>query len=342
MTRYGWDASHYDWDRGPMNLAAARTAGISMMTHKCGEGYGTQEYHDPRFDDWAARAKTAGFPVAGSYYVNHPGDQVAQAKLWVADVNSKAPWWVDHPCWVWQIDAEWFQNMPRQPNVSEINALGDAVVDRTGCHPSQVLTYAPEWLYGNSLIGLRYRQLWASGYGGNPVKDFKAAYPGDGASGWDAYSGITPTIWQYGSRTTIGTQPGCDANAVRVTSDTALQALFNEGEDVALTTDEIASIADAVWARGVKNPDSGLVQAAGVRLVGAQAQTDLDKAVAAVLAQAQANGTGISGLATGLAGAVADLQTALAAVQAAIDALEPGTGGGGPLTVSLTGTATPS
>jgi hypothetical protein len=62
-----------------------------------------------------------------------------------------------------------------------------------------------------------------------------------------------------------------------------------------------------------------------------------------VLAQSKANGTGISGLATGLAGAVADLQTALAAVQAAIDALEPGTGGGGgPLTVSLTGTATPA
>jgi len=135
--------------------------------------------------------------------------------------------------------------------------------------------------------------------------------------------------------------PGTDYNDVlRVPHGTWLQTLG--GDDMPLTTDEINSIAEAVWATGVKNPDSGLVQSAAVRLVGAQAQNDLDKAVAAVLAQAQANGTGISGLATGLAGAVADLQTALAAVQAAIDALEPGTGGGGPLTVSLTGTATPS
>jgi hypothetical protein len=136
--------------------------------------------------------------------------------------------------------------------------------------------------------------------------------------------------------------PGTDYNDVlRVPHGTWLQTLG--GDDMPLTTDEINSIADAVWARGVKNPDSGLVQAAGVRLVGAQAQNDLDKAVAAVLAQAQANGSGITGLNMSLAGAVADLETAIANVQAAIDALEPGTGGSsGPLTVSLTGTATPA
>lgn len=139
--------------------------------------------------------------------------------------------------------------------------------------------------------------------------------------------------------------PGTDYNDVlRVPHGTWLQTLG--GVDMPFTdwpqADQDA-LADAVWKRGVKNPVSGLVQPASTRLVGAQSQDDLDKAVAAVLAQAKANGTGISGLATGLAGAVADLQTALAAVQAAIDTLEPGTGGtSGPLTVSLTGTATPA
>jgi len=336
MTRYGWDLSHYDWDRHTVNLADARRAGISLCTHKATEGV---TYLDPRLDDWAAQAKTAGLPVAGTYHVLWPNQIAEQVDHWVGAVNAAVPWWRTHPCWIWQIDCEIFQNMPRSPSRAEIQAFGDQVVARTGCRPSQVVAYAPQWLYGDTLKGLSFR-LWSSAYVGSG--GYKSVYPGDDGKGWKPYSGQTPIIWQYSSTTTIGSQPTCDANAVRVDSDAALQALFTEGEDVALTTDEIASIAEAVWARGVKNPDSGLVQAAGVRLVGAQAQTDLDKAVAAVLAQAKANGTGISGLATGLAGAVADLQTALAAVQAAIDALEPGGGGGGPLTVSLTGTATPS
>ena len=32
MTVFGWDASDYDWGRGPMNLAAARTDGIDFFT----------------------------------------------------------------------------------------------------------------------------------------------------------------------------------------------------------------------------------------------------------------------------------------------------------------------
>lgn len=317
MTRYGWDASHYDWDRGPMNLAAARAAGISMMTHKCGEGYDAKEYHDPRFDDWAARAEPVGFPVAGSYYVNHPGDQDAQAALWVADVNAKAPWWKTHPCWVWQIDAEWFQNMPRQPNVTEINALGDAIVRRTGCQPTQVLVYAPEWLYGNSLTGLRYRQLWASAYGGNPVTGFKAAYPGDTSTRlWDPYSGITPVIAQYGSRLQIGTQPGCDANGIRVTSDAALQALFTNPQEADMTPDEHAelmAIGDSLEAlRNDQTHDNTLH---GVR----KNDNDNTTLVLAQLAQVAAR--------------LADLESAVAHISGP---------GGGTAAVTLTGTITPS
>jgi len=331
MTRYCWDASHYDWDRGPMNLAAARSAGISMMTHKCGEGYGTHEYHDPRFDDWSARARPVGFPVAGSYYVNHPGDQVAQAKLWVADVNAKAPWWRDHPCWVWQIDAEWFQNMPRQPNTSEINALGDEVVDRTGCHPSQVLIYAPEWLYGNTLAGLRYRQLWASAYGGNPVTGFKAAYPGDDSTRlWDPYSGVVPVIAQYGSRLQIGTQPGCDASGIRVTSDAALQALFTDTPEDDMTPDQEAKLDAVLSAVTARDADGAYRQIVDYRndithpnTVPGIKKTVSDTSASVLAAVAQ------------LAAKVTDLQDAVAQLQ-------PGAGGAVPLTVQLTGTATPS
>jgi hypothetical protein len=129
--------------------------------------------------------------------------------------------------------------------------------------------------------------------------------------------------------------PETDHNDIlRNPRGTWLQTL--RGDDMPFTdwpqADQDA-LADAVWKRGVKNPVSGLVQPAGTRLSAAQAQDDLDKAVAAVLTQSKANGAEIS-----------DLQTAIAHVQAAIDALGTGTGGGtgGPLTVSLTGTATPA
>ncbi len=154
--------------------------------------------------------------------------------------------------------------------------------------------------------------------------------------------------------------PGTDYNDVlRVPHGTWLQTL--EGENVALTDAEILAIADAVWARGVKNDASGLIMSAGDRLVGAQSQDDLDKAVAAVLAQAKANVAGISGLASSLAAAVADLATkatvsdtsasVLAAVstvaaklvdlQDAVAQIQTASGGG-PATITLTGTSTPS
>ena len=130
----------------------------------------------------------------------------------------------------------------------------------------------------------------------------------------------------------------CDHNALFVPIP------LPEGEDMAFTdwpTADQKALVDAVWAGRLTNP-GGSTFTATEWLIKAVAQTDLDDAVAAVLAQAKANGAGISGLSTGLAGAVADLETAIANVKAAIDALEPGTGGGGPLTVSLTGTATPA
>jgi hypothetical protein len=82
--------------------------------------------------------------------------------------------------------------------------------ERTG---RAVLLYAPKWAYGNTIGGSD--PLWQSDYGTNPAKRYRDAYPGDNSSRWGAYSGRTPAILQYGSRTTIGTQPVCDANAFR-------------------------------------------------------------------------------------------------------------------------------
>jgi hypothetical protein len=224
LTKYGWDASNHDWGRGPMDLAKARSEGISVFTHKSSEG---NTYLDPNFRNAMDRARSVNFSVLGPYHVLWPLNPVSQADDWYAKVEQNAPWWREHPCWIWQIDAELFQNFSpyRQPTVAEINSCGDRIVARTGCKPSQVVVYAPEWLYDGGLGGLKYRNLWASNYvpgsGG-----FKQLYPGDSSTRWHAYSGITPIVLQYTSSATIAGQAPADANGIIVATDADLQALF--------------------------------------------------------------------------------------------------------------------
>lgn len=210
-----------------MDLVRAKAEGVSLFTHKAGEGQ-PGFFDDAKFKAAMDRAHAANFPVVGAYYVNHPGDQTAQADHFIDLVSSAAPWWKDHPCFVWQIDAEKFNYMPRAPLLAEINAFGNRLVSRLGIPKAAVPVYAPKWLYGDGLRGLAFPNLWASAYvagsGG-----FKSLYPGDAAFGWNAYSGITPTIWQYTSSATIAGQSPADANAVKVATVASLQSLFGGG-----------------------------------------------------------------------------------------------------------------
>jgi hypothetical protein len=90
--------------------------------------------------------------------------------------------------------------------------------------------------------------------------------------------------------------------------------------------------AAAVWAKGVKNDATGVVQSAGDRLIGAQSQNDLDAAVKAVAAQARANGAGISTLQTTVSSLHLTLSPAdVTAIAAAVIAGMPG--GGAPPTL---------
>jgi hypothetical protein len=222
-----------------MDLAKARAEGIALFTHKSSEG---NTYLDPNFANAMDRAGPVNFPVAGAYHVLWPGNPLSQADDWFLKVDTYCSWWRDHPCWIWQIDAELFQNFKpyRQPSVAEINTCGDRIVARAGCKPSQVVVYAPEWLYGDTLGGLKYRCLWASNYAPGSG-GFKQLYPGDSSSRWHSYSGITPTILQYTSNATIAGQAPADASAIRVTSEADLQALFLGDPDMPLT--------DAEWTK---------------------------------------------------------------------------------------------
>lgn len=225
MTIFGADMSHYD---SPLT---ARD-GLDFYTHKAAEGH--KFYRDTEYKPSLDAARALGIPVMGSYFVNHPGTVADQADWWVSIVNADTPWWRDCDAWIWQIDAEKFDYMSRAPNLTEINALGDAICARTGCPASSVVAYAPEWLYGDTLKGLRYR-LWASNYGSNPAVPYRQAYPGDTSTRWGAYSGQTPIILQYGSRATIAGQTTCDANAFRGTLAELIATLRGEGDDMALS-----------------------------------------------------------------------------------------------------------
>jgi GH25 family lysozyme M1 (1,4-beta-N-acetylmuramidase) len=208
--------SHYDWDRGLVDLQAAVADGVTFATHKVSEG---STYADPLFDDFAARARYT-LPLSGGYCVNRRGDQVSQVDWFLQRLDAGAPWWRDGP-FIIQLDCERWSNKDGvyayEPSLSEIHAWCDYFVQRTDGRWTPIV-YAPKWVYGDTLAGLRY-PLWASSYGTNPDLPYRQAYPGDGSSRWAAYSGITPTILQYGSRTTIGAQTICDANAFRGTLD---------------------------------------------------------------------------------------------------------------------------
>ncbi|HZM83762.1 MAG TPA: GH25 family lysozyme [Candidatus Limnocylindrales bacterium] len=250
MPIFGWDGSHYDWDRGPMDLGAAVRDGIVFFTHKATEG---GSYVDPQFAYAMARAKNAGMPLIGAYCVNHKGDQTPQVDKFIRVLDSGAPFWRNELFMV-QLDCERWSNKDGvyayEPSLAEIHAWCDLFVQRTGGRLTPIV-YAPRWVYGDSLRGLRY-PLWASDYGSNPAVPYRQAYPGDGSSRWSAYSGIMPAVLQFGSRTTIGVQSICDANAFRGTLD-QLRALIGD-DDVS---------AQEVWAHPISSPTYGVTEPAG-------------------------------------------------------------------------------
>lgn len=224
MTVFGWDASDFDWPRGPMDFGAARAAGVDFFTHKATEGTRTTHV---RYGEGLRRARDAGIPALGAYAVPRTpgngghGSVAEQVDFFLSYVDAQTPWWRDWPHWFFQVDLEHW---------SSGGQTYDAVpawIGPTWCgllHQRagrRVVLYAPKWAYGNTLAA--GWPLWGSDYGGNPRQDFRGAYPGDASVRWAPYSGQPPAILQYGSQTIIGRQAPCDANAWRGTTEEFLR-----------------------------------------------------------------------------------------------------------------------
>lgn len=226
---FGWDCSAWDYDRGPVDLAAAVADGISFVTAKATEG---RSFVDRRYATTAAKARATSV-LFGAYHVLHPArispisDQVNHHLL---VLNVQSPWWRTGP-WLVQLDCErWAAN--DFPDAGDIKTWCDLFQARTGGR-HQPIVYASRGQYGDSLAGIDC-PLWNADYGSNPAVHYRPRYAGDTWRGWTAYSGRTPLIGQYGSKLTIGSQPGCDVNAFRGTLD-QLRALITGGTDVNLT-----------------------------------------------------------------------------------------------------------
>ncbi len=205
---WGWDASDYDWDRGPMNLVAAKRDGISFFVHKSTEGKTWRAAH---FQEALERARGAEIPVLGAYHFLWPNNIEQQVDFWMDYVDERTPWWKDVP-WIWQIDAEKSAPMPRPPNPEEIRQVVELLKERMTQQNATgyVIAYAPKWLYDNELTG-NY-DIWNSNYTGSGApRPFKDQYQGvtDFQAGWKPMSGRKPTILQFASDAVVGTQHTC-------------------------------------------------------------------------------------------------------------------------------------
>jgi len=232
MTEFLWDASDFDWDRGPMDLRAAAADGIVGFTHKFTEATWVKHKHS---GEAVARARDAGMEFIGGYHVVRSTSPAEQVDYFLSYLDAVAPWWRSFPGFFLQVDLELWPY--------------DAVTAATGleftrqliaAQSKRVILYASRGQYGNQLTGSP-APLWNAAYGANPVAHYPDAYAARGDTdplyhGWATYSGQSPAFLQYGSQLRIGTQPGCDANAFRG-SINDLRALLGvapapEGDDM--------------------------------------------------------------------------------------------------------------
>lgn len=242
MTIFGWDASDFDHARGmrASHIEKAEQEGIRFFTHKISEGIHVTHVH---CGDKLRAAVNAGIPFVGAYVVvRTPAPSVsAQVDYAISELTKQWSGWKSFAGFFWQVDLErWEYDSVAPKHGVEMCRLLES---RTG---KGVILYAPKWAYGDNISGDDW--LWASSYGQNVVGGFRALYPGDNSTRWGRYSGRVPVVLQYGSRAIIGGQRTCDANAFRGSVE-QFARIINAEVDMALTTDDIGKVAQAVYVK---------------------------------------------------------------------------------------------
>jgi GH25 family lysozyme M1 (1,4-beta-N-acetylmuramidase) len=238
MTVFGWDASDYDWGRGPMDLDVAFACGVRFFTHKATEGTRVRHRH---FGEAMKRAKRAGIPFRGAYVVprtpgnGRHGSIEQQAEFFLAHLDDQAADWRSDPDFFLQVDLEHWRDNKGVLYDAVAQKFGVAMCRQLAATGKTIVHYAPRWAYGDGIDG--EEPLWSSDYGTNAAGQLRSVYSsrgGDGGKGWRRYSGREPVFWQFGSKLRIGEQKSCDGNAFRGSLD-QLQA-FVRGRSAGATS----------------------------------------------------------------------------------------------------------
>lgn len=227
MTTFIVDCSHHDYDRGPINWTKVRAAGIDIAVAKATEG-DPSGYHfvDPKFATAVSGARVAGIELMGGYHCLSHGDSASisrQVDLFLQYINQNGGvgkgWFM--------VDVEPFDELKQrkiEPKLSDVLAFESAWHAKTSNMP--IAWYIPEWYWEEwskpSLSGIK-GPLVASKYPSTATMSYRSLYDKDGGdkgSGWAAYGGKTPAIWQYASSNSIpGITGNCDCNAYKSTVD---------------------------------------------------------------------------------------------------------------------------
>lgn len=244
MTLFGSDISSY---QAGLNVAHLPDAYVLM---KCTEDVG---YIDADYPDWLAAVKASGkLPVA--YHFIGPSDPAKQATHLAAHIIDRSvPVMVDFE------DEGSFH-----PTLAQLLALDDAI-NAAGLHVA--LNYFPRWKWGNlgspSLTGLTQRGigLVSSNYPNltvAPAGQVYAADGGDSGSGWNAYGGVTPLLWQFSDRVADGGQQ-VDMNAFRGTVPQLVAALHSSSPTTPGGTDMTYTVTDG-WQHDYQDVAAALQQ----------------------------------------------------------------------------------
>lgn len=240
MTEFGWDASDYDWDpsRGPMDLKAAKQAGIMFFSHKSTELSPEELYTHDNYGEAMERARDAGIEFLAAYVVPRSGVRVdEQVDTFLTYIDKHTPWWRSFPGFFLQTDLEHWAYNAVQDEVGETMVRSLRTLTQ-----KTVFLYASKGHYGDSIDADMIK--WNANYAPEhaPTRDFRDIYRGvggDNGPGWESYSGAAPVIWQYASDATIGRQTTCDANAFRGTVDDFRKLIEPNVPTVALTPEQL-------------------------------------------------------------------------------------------------------
>lgn len=260
------------------------TTGLDFAIIKITEGL---TYTNPNWTGQRATARKAGL-VTGFYHFGRPGNQADQAAFFLSKIALEPG---DFLAFDWEDTGV---------SCAQKDAWIKYVQDRVPGH--RVILYCnKEYWLNRDTTSFAGDGLWIADY--------------EGAAG----SPQIKSAWKFHQWTD---QP-LDRNVANFPDRATMRAWATpEGTDVALTAAEIKAVADAaasaVWAKGFTSPTNGGVHPAYVFLTyGDQHYDNLAKQGAAIAAQSESNGSGISQA----SGQVAELKATLTALAAQVEAL---------------------